>query len=267
MTGPFSACGVITLLTDFGLSDPFVGVMTGAILSRYRAARVVDLCHGIQAQAIGEAAFWLERCYSWFPPGSVHVAVIDPGVGSARRILAAALHGHCFVVPDNGLLSPGLIAAPGATVASVDLLRFGITAPSATFHGRDVFAPVAAALASGAVTVPECGPDAEPLPCALRPPRRTDRGFAGEIVTVDRFGNLISNLDASLLVPSTTALQLGEHVVPLHRTYSDVRSGALLALVNAFGVLEVAERDGSAARRLGLGRGAHIELIAPGTER
>jgi S-adenosyl-L-methionine hydrolase (adenosine-forming) len=254
------ASGVITLLTDFGLSDPFVGVMTGAIISRFPAARVIDLCHGIEAQAITQAAFWLERCFPWFPPGTVHVAVVDPGVGSERRILAAALLGHYFLVPDNGLLAERLLQSRDARVYAVDLPRLGLPPASATFHGRDVFAPLAAALASGAQSLERLGTPAQARPCQLAAPVARDGRVMGEVVSVDRFGNLITNLDAEWL-PRAIHVNLAGLQVPLGRTYSDALPGHLLALLNSFGVIEVAEREGSAQRRLGLSRGAPVELV------
>lgn len=255
--------GIVTLLTDFGLSDPFVGVMTGAILSRFPAARVVDLCHGIKPQAVAEAAFWLERCYPWFPPGSVHVAVVDPGVGSARRILAAAIDNHYFLAPDNGLLGQRLLDSPGARVHAIALDRLGLARPSATFHGRDVFAPVAAAIASGTLDLEGVGEPARPKPCVLATPTKDGQALVGEVVSVDRFGNLISNLDEALVeAGADLSVVIGDRRIPLHRTYSDVEPGELLALVNAFGVVEVAARDQSAERVLGVGRGAPLRLSA-----
>jgi S-adenosylmethionine hydrolase len=251
---------VITLLTDFGLSDPFVGVMTGAIISRFPAARVVDLCHGIEAQAIAQAAFWLERCFPWFPPGTLHVAVVDPGVGSERRILAAALLGHYFLVPDNGLLGERLLGSPDARVYAVDLPRLGLPPASATFHGRDVFAPLAAGIASGAQDLEQLGVLAHARPCRLAAPLARDGSVVGEVVSIDRFGNLITNLDAEWRPRAAHVLVAGVRV-PFGRTYSEALPGHLLALVNSFGVIEVAEREGSAQRRLGLSRGAPVELV------
>lgn len=261
MTAPGSPCGVITLLTDFGLADPFVGVMKGVILSRFPAARVIDLCHGIRPQAIREAAFWLERCHSWFPPGTVHVAVVDPGVGTTRRVLAAALGGQYFLVPDNGLLPERLVEAPGGRVLGVDLARHGLEPHSATFHGRDVFVPLAAALSSGALDFDALGEPVQPLPCELARPTRDARGISGEVVTIDHFGNLLTNLDESLLAGAGIHHAIvGERRLPLRRTYGEAEPGELMALVNAFGVLEIAERDGSAERTLGIGRGGVVRL-------
>jgi S-adenosyl-L-methionine hydrolase (adenosine-forming) len=256
-----TACGVITLLTDFGASDPFVGVMKGVILCHFPEARVVDLCHGIQPGEITEAAFWLERCYAWFPPGSVHVTVVDPGVGSERRIVGGAIAGHFFLAPDNGCFGPGLLEASGAEFRSVELDQLALPAPSATFHGRDVFAPLAARLASGALRFVELGPRAEPLPSLLGAPVLSGERLRGEVVTVDRFGNLITNLDASAWRSrAVSQVSVGPHCVPLRRTYTDAAPGELMALINSFGVLEIAEARGSAERSLGSGRGTPVEL-------
>ncbi len=256
--------GVISLLTDFGVSDPFVGVMTGVILSCFPGARVVDLGHGIRPQAIAEGAFWLERCYRWFPRGTVHVAVVDPGVGSERRALAAAIDGHYFVLPDNGLLGPALLAAPGARVLALDVAQLGLPEPSFTFHGRDVFAPVAGGLASGARSFDSLGVPAVALPSALPRAARTPDGVRGEVICSDHYGNLISNVDGPLARSSgATHVHVGGQRVPWRRTYADAAPGELLGLVNAFGVIEIALRDGSAERHLGLTRGAPVELIAP----
>jgi S-adenosylmethionine hydrolase len=252
---------VITLLTDFGLIDPFVGVMKGVILSSFGGATIVDLCHGIQPQAVAEGAFWLERSYTYFPPGSVHVAVVDPTVGSTRRILAVAAHGHYFLAPDNGLLADSVSSAPGARVHAVDLDRLGLGAPSATFHGRDVFAPLAAQLASGARVVTELGPEVQAAPCVLRAPASDAERLTGEVVTVDRFGNLITNLDRARVESSRARhVAIAGRDVSLRRTYADVEPGELLALVNAFDVLEVAQRDGNAERHLGIGRRTPVSL-------
>jgi S-adenosylmethionine hydrolase len=255
--------GIVTLLTDFGLVDPFVGVMTGAILSRAPGVRVVDLCHGIRAQAIREAAFWLERCYHWFPAGTVHVAVVDPGVGSERRVLAAQFGSHYFLGPDNGLFSAGLVALPDARVFSLELGRLALPRPSATFHGRDIFAPIAADLASGSTALEQLGAPAVPLPCALPLPVRSPGCVSGEIVTIDHYGNLLSNLDQSWLAElGDCDVCIAARVIRIVRTYSDAAPGELIALVNAFGVIEVAERNGNAAGSLNVAPGATIELRA-----
>jgi len=257
--------GVITLLTDFGLSDPFVGVMKGVILSRFPNARVVDLCHGVRPQAIAEGAFWLERCHGWFPQGTVHVAVVDPGVGSARRVLAASISGHYFLLPDNGLLAGALTERHGARVLEVDLPKLGIVPASATFHGRDVFAPIASGLASGERHFEALGVPTRPLPSLLPLPQRTPHGAAGEVLCADHFGNLITNLGEALaLETGAREVRIAGQSIPWLRTYADAPPGALLALINAFGVLEIAARDGSAESRLKVARGAAVELRGAG---
>jgi S-adenosylmethionine hydrolase len=256
--------GIITLLTDFGLSDPFVGIMKGVILSRFRGASVIDLCHGIPPQSVVDAAFWMERSYAWFAPGTVHVAVVDPGVGSSRQILAVRAHGHVFLAPDNGLLAASLTGG-AAEVRAVDASRLGLGTPSATFHGRDVFAPIAADLASGALAFADVGALARAQPCVLGAPRREAGAVLGAVVTVDRFGNLITNLErATLDGVGARRVTIGGRDVVLRRTYADAAPGELVALINAFDVLELAVRDGSAERQLGLGRGAPVSVPVAG---
>jgi S-adenosylmethionine hydrolase len=274
LTGPTSAptelaraapavpSGIVTLTTDFGLSDPFVGVMTGAVLRRFPGARIVQLCHGIAPQDTCEAAFWLERAYGWFTPGSVHVAVVDPAVGTERAVLAAAIDGHWFVVPDAGLLGPRLLSQPDARVVAVRWERLGLPRPSATFHGRDVLAPVAALLASGEMTLADLGPETPPRPSQLPLATRGDAGARGEVVVVDRFGNLISNVDGDGL-PEGALVEIAGRVLRLARTYADAPTGGLVALVNAFGTVEVAVRDGSARDSLGIGRGTPLAIRPP----
>lgn len=250
---------VIALLTDFGTRDPFVGVMKGVILSRCPAATVVDLTHDIPPQRIEEAAFWLERVFRGFPDETVFVAVVDPGVGSSRAALVARAHRKWFVGPDNGVLAGVLELDPARQVRRVDPARLGLPTPSRTFHGRDVFSPVAAELASGRLMLDALDvSEAASVPFVALPKRapvvQVER-IEGTVVTVDRFGNLITNVTAGLLDRIDVAVvEVGGARAPLRETYSDVLPGALVALVNAFDVLEVAERDGDAAKSLGVGR-------------
>ena len=152
------ASGVITITTDFGHKGPFAAVMKGVILSRFRAATVVDLAHDIPAHWPPEAGFWISRSYQYFPPGTVHVAIVDPGVGTEREIIIASKNGHIFMAPDNGLLAPLLEDAD--QVCKLDdrvLPKLGIETPSLTFHGRDIFAPVAAEFAAGRISLNDVG--------------------------------------------------------------------------------------------------------------
>src|SRR5690606_37379939 len=186
-------------------------------------------------------------------------------VGSARGIVALEACGQIFLAPDNGLLPDRLLASEGARAVAVDLPQLSRLArlppPSATFHGRDVFAPLAAGLASGALELAALGPPATPLASALPAPVTDDEAVHGAVITVDRFGNLITNLErASVEAEHARYVLLGERPVPLVRTYADAAPGDLVALIDAFEVVEIARRDGSAERHLGLGRGTPVRV-------
>jgi S-adenosylmethionine hydrolase len=252
--------GIVTLLTDFGVQDPFVGVMKGVMLSLERELRLVDLTHGIEPQAIGDAAFWLEQSYRWFPAGTVHVVVVDPGVGSERRAVAVRAGGHYFVGPDNGSFEVVVRRAASAEALEIVPERLGLSVPSRTFHGRDVFAPVGALLAAGKLAFEALGAPCELVPSARVPePVEGPSETYGVVVAVDRFGNLVTNVPASLLSPGAR-LTLGEHSVALVRTYADVPVGTLAALVGSCGTVELFVRDGSARERLGAKRGAAVRV-------
>lgn len=255
----FSPARVVTLLTDFGLEDPFVGVMHGVVLARAREVRVVDLCHAIEPQRVAEAAFWVERCHAWFPPGTVHVVVVDPGVGSARVVLVVEHEGHLFVGPDNGVL--GALAARGRAW-EVGTAKLGGPPPSRTFHGRDLFAPLAAELAVGRLAPDDVGHPAPAFaPSPLRAPARTPEGWAGEVVTIDRFGNLITNLRGEHLAGVARARHSGR-VLRIVGTYAEAEPGEAVALLGSFDAVEVAVREGDAARSLGGRRGDPVTLLA-----
>jgi len=259
--------GVITLTTDFGHHDPFVGVVKGQILTRFPDAKIVDLTHEILVHWPSEAGFWLARSYRYFPRGSVHVAVVDPGVGTQRDIAIVEADGHIFLAPDNGLLASVVARAVGARLHRLDhsrLASLGIGAPSATFHGRDIFAPIAAEIAAGRVRPASLGAElAELVPAWVDEPTATTAQVTGVVITVDHFGNLVTNIDAELIQGFTApSVRAGSHEFPLRRTYGDVQPGDYLALVNAFGVVEIARAEKSAANGLGLGRGAPVIVVA-----
>jgi S-adenosylmethionine hydrolase len=263
----FQPCGVITLTTDFGLTDPFVGVMKGQVLTRFPQARLVDLTHEIEAHWPAEAGFWLARAFRYFPSGTVHVAVVDPGVGSSRAIAAVEGEGQVFLAPDNGLLAPVMEAVhmPVARQVTDEVLRgIGVGAVSATFHGRDIFAPLAAEVAAGRLTPTELGPQSSELvPGWLDAPIVAAGHISGSVVTIDHFGNLITNVEAMHLRELHEAIvRVGGHELPLRRTYTDVRPGDYLALLNSFGVLEIARAERSAAEGLGLARGAPVVIFS-----
>jgi S-adenosylmethionine hydrolase len=260
----FRASGVVTLTTDFGLADPFVGVMKGRIVGRHPDARIIDLTHEIPAHWPAEAGFWLARSFRYFPPGTVHVAVVDPGVGSARACAAIEAESHLFLAPDNGLLGAVLESVANPVARRVDdqaLQRAGVASPSATFHGRDIFAPLAAELAAGRLQPADLGAIVHDLvPGWLEEPTAGLREVAGTVVTVDRFGNLITNIGSEAV--GAGHVQLAElDVGPVRRTYSDVASGASLALIGSGGLLEIAVRDGNASQTLKAGRGARVQVV------
>jgi S-adenosyl-L-methionine hydrolase (adenosine-forming) len=255
--------GVISITTDFGHQGPFVGVMKGCILSRFAAARIVDLTHEILVHWPAEAGFWLARAFGYFPPGSVHVAVVDPGVGTSRDIVAVLAGSHYFIAPDNGLLAPVVSRASSARIVRLTAARLehlGVQRPSATFHGRDIFAPVAAELAAGRCELDALGEVTTALiPSWVDEPAVDTRSVSGVVISIDHFGNLITNIDAALIERFRLALvHAGNHSFPLRRTYGDVQPGQYLALVNSFGVVEIARSEESAAEGLGLSRGAPV---------
>lgn len=264
----FRPSGVLTLTTDFGLEDPFVGVMKGRILARFPGARLVDLTHAIPPQRPAEAGFWLARCFEYFPEGTVHVAVVDPGVGTDRAIVCVATRGHALIAPDNGLLAPVAARTASETyeLGAGVLAALGVRDVSATFHGRDIFAPVAAELAAGRIAPAELGERRSGPAPSLDAPRTAEAGPAvsGRVVTIDHFGNLITDIEAGRLASlPQPRVSIGGRLVPLRRTYGQARAGELLALVNSFDVLEIAEADGNAAATLRVGRGAPV-LVRPG---
>jgi S-adenosyl-L-methionine hydrolase (adenosine-forming) len=246
---------VITLTTDFGLADGYVAAMRGAILSICPQAQVVDISHSVKPQAVQQAAYLLSTVAPYFPPGTVHVAVVDPGVGTQRRAVAVHCGRALYVAPDNGLLSLTLEQDPPRAAVQLLDARFHLPEVSATFHGRDIFAPVGAHLACGA-DLHEMGPTlpVEDL-CRLslaRPERDEEGRWQAQVLHVDHFGNLITNLRADEVAPSLTLAAGGTRIEGLNRTFADVAPGELLAYTGSSGYVEIAVRQGSAARRLGL---------------
>ena len=263
--------GVITITTDFGHKGPFAAVMKGVIYSRFPEARVIDLAHDIPAQWPPEAGFWVSRAYRYFPSGSVHLAIVDPGVGTERDILIVDYDQHLFVAPDNGLLARMLDRADGAQVFKLDmacLKRLGIDAPSMTFHGRDIFAPIAAELAAGRTTPVAIGTAiTEWTPAWLDEPDVSAAKVSGVVITIDSFGNLISNIDAELLTEfEKPVVHIAGHEIGLLDTYGQANPGDYLALINSFGVVEIARAEGNAAEGLGAERGAPV-VITNGTSK
>jgi len=243
---------LITLLTDFGTADGYVGQMKGVLLTLAPDADIVDITHDIAPQDIDAGRLALAHVWRRFPQGTIHLVIVDPGVGSARDGLVVASDGRFLVGPDNGVLSPALLVA-GARVVGLPLSP----AAAPTFHGRDVFAPAAAALARGE-PLEGLGVEAR-QPIIRRTPeatRRADGGVDGEVIGVDRFGNAITNLIA--LRGGT--VQIESRLIPIQRTYADVAIGAPVAVVGSTGFVEIAVRNGSAADALSLARGTRVTL-------
>lgn len=244
---------LITLLTDFGLEDGYPGIMKGVILGIAPDAQIVDLTHLIPPQNIMAGALALSRAVPYFPPGTVHVAVVDPGVGTQRRAIAARLGAHFFVSPDNGLLSVVCHQAQqrGEPVAFVHLDQpdYWLPRVNRVFHGRDVFAPVGAHLANG-VPLAQLGTAiTDPLPLQLPDPQRLeDGGWRGEVLAVDHFGNLMTNLTAAHL-EGLGPLQvcLGRFTIPgLAQAFGDGRPGQLVALIDSADYLSLCVVNGNA---------------------
>jgi S-adenosylmethionine hydrolase len=266
--------GVVSLTTDFGITEPFVGLVKAQILARHPAARIVDLTHAIAPFCVEAAAFWIGRSYRFFPPGSLHLVIVDPGVGTSRRILAVAVDGHMFLGPDNGVLGP-LAGRTGASVRAVDrasLTALGVAEPSPTFHGRDIFAPLAGALSAGELPFGQLGSACDDWTRPTWPAvERAGTRLRGRVILVDTFGNCFSNIDGKSIVPyEVLKVTFGAHQLAWVRTYGERPAGTGVALINAFGVLEAACVEASAARRLGLAPGAAVEVelgrLSPGVD-
>jgi S-adenosyl-L-methionine hydrolase (adenosine-forming) len=259
--GGRGGAALITLTTDFGLDDPWVAIMKGVIATRAPGVPVVDVSHGIPPQDVLAGALVLRHAAPWFPAGSIHVAVVDPGVGSERRALCIETDAGLFVGPDNGILS--LAAPPGSVRGIVELReeRYLVTPRSTTFHGRDVFAPVAAALATGTDARALGPPVDDPVRLAMPEPVRQGRTVRGQVIYVDRFGNLVTNLPGDAFPHADVSISLGHaRIRGIATSYAAVARGTLVAVVNSWNLIEIAVRDGSARERLGADVGTTVSL-------
>lgn len=245
---------LLTLLTDFGTADPYVAEMRGVLYSRAPGVTLADLSHGIPPGDVRAAAYLFGRTWHRFPAGTIHLVVVDPGVGTGRAALAFTAAGHWFVGPDNGVFTSALPQAEAPVMA--------LTAPpdaAPTFHGRDLFSPAAAALAMGTPLAALGAPlPTVPVQLTLPAPYHEGKTVVGEVISVDRFGNLVTNLTTAEVPPYAVLEVEDASVGPLQRTFSDVESGHLVAYVGSGGQVEIAVRDGSAARRIGLGVGGRV---------
>lgn len=245
---------VVTLLSDFGTADSYVAEVKGRLLSLAPGLTIVDITHDVAPGDVAGAAFVLGRAWRQFPAGTVHIAVVDPGVGTARRALAVYAGEQWLAGPDNGVLDAAL-AKPGAQAYALPVPRDA--AP--TFHGRDVFAPAAAVLATGGELPLTKVADAVRL--GIPEPRRRGARIVGQVVYVDRFGTLVTNIPGARLDRAGT-VRVGPHDLAVRATYADVGSGEPLAVVGSAGMLEIAVRDGRADAVLGLSRGAAVDAAA-----
>jgi S-adenosyl-L-methionine hydrolase (adenosine-forming) len=249
--------GVVTLLTDFGLEDPYVCMMKGVILSINPAARIIDISHHVTPGAVGQAAQMLQETYPYFPEGTVHVAVVDPGVGTDRRAIVLLARSHLFVGPDNGTFSPIMEACPEAEVIHLSKTRYFLEHISNTFHGRDIFAPVAAHLSQG-IDPLNMGPVIhDPIHLKFPAPYRKGGSLYGLVVRIDRFGNLLTNIRAADIAEfsagSVLIVRIGDlHIEGIQRTYAQTAPGEALALLGSSGYLEIAVNRGRAADRTGV---------------
>ena len=252
---------IITLLTDFGTDDEYVGLMKGVILSINPSATIVDLTHQIDSQDIVQAAFTIHSGYHYFPEGTVHLIVVDPGVGTKRGLLALKLKNHFFIAPDNGVLTLLLNEKEISSLVLISNSSFFRAAVSRTFHGRDILAPVGAHIANG-LDIHELGPDidVQNVVCLENfGARRIENGeIRGQIVAIDHFGNLITNIDSELLSENLHAgpekkiqIKIRSNTINgLSETYGGVRSNTPLALIGSRGYLEIAINEGNAAQFL-----------------
>ena len=256
-THVFTPCGLVTLTTDFGTIDGYVGAMKGRILSSASELRITDLAHDIPAQNVIHGASTLAASACYWPRGTVHIAVVDPSVGTERRALAAVAGGQCFVGPDNGLLSPVLHQLGDICCHQItrnpNTQTLLPTKLAPTFHGRDLFAPIGAALACGLLNLEQAGPACEPQALVQPVPLRKEDHLEGEIVLFDHFGNAITNLRQEDLVEGDVIMvPCAGLSMPLLRTYAEVPAEEPIALLGSSGFLEIAIRDGHAGETLGL---------------
>ena len=255
---------IITLTTDFGTRDPFVGAMKGVLLSVYPGAEVVDITHEVTPFDILEGALALASACPYYPPGTIHLAVVDPGVGTKRKAVAVRAGDHFFVGPDNGILSLALAGDKRYHAVEIRNPKYRGKAVSSTFHGRDVFAPAAAHLAKG-IPLARLGPEVKVLrTLALPPVRKTKRGLEGEIIAFDRFGNAVTNLRRQKAEggkqKAIERIRVQGRAIRLAETYGDAKPGEPLALWGSHGFLEIAVNQGSAEKDLKLSPGAQVLL-------
>ena len=258
-------CGVITLTTDFGTNDHFVGVMKGVILNINPKVQIVDITHAVPPQDVHGAAFLIDSTFRYFPDGTIHVVVVDPGVGSRRRAIICQTDTAYFVCPDNGILSYVLGNDTTHRVVALGNTDFWLSQVSNTFHGRDIFAPVAAHLSRG-ISLGQFGDavhNVARLPIQI--PQVTETAIEGSVIWIDHFGNLITNLTSDMLesfgMDNAFVIRAGKAVISqLNRAYAESEKGECLAIIGSSGYLEISVNQGSAAHVLGLKRDDVVQI-------
>jgi S-adenosyl-L-methionine hydrolase (adenosine-forming) len=259
---------IVTLTTDFGSKDPFVGIMKGVILNINPSVTIIDITHNISPQNINEAAFAVETGFSYFPHKTIHVVVIDPGVGSARRPILVAADYQYFIGPDNGVFSRIYQKSESIDVVHITADHYFLSNSSATFHGRDIFAPVAAWLSKG-IHIDRFGePVTDYIKIPFREPVQSyqDR-IEGEVIYIDHFGNATVNIDARMIEHLASAKKDGGlrvlvkgNEAPIRTFYSEAEDNRLCSLINSFGYLELFVNKGSAVSEFGLNIGDKVEV-------
>ncbi|MFC1502095.1 S-adenosyl-l-methionine hydroxide adenosyltransferase family protein [bacterium] len=253
---------IITLLTDFGLSDPYVAAMKGVLLGLCPDASIVDISHSIQPHNLDEAAFILNGVYRYFPKGTIHVIVVDPGVGTDRAVLAVDTSEYFFLAPDNGVLKYVLRDSPKARVFRVTNRELFLKQVSNTFHGRDVFAPVAAHLASGHPIESVGESCSDYVRGKIINPIMKEKSISGEIIYIDGFGNGITNINQDMLTGrKNIRISIGDQTIQnLVTSYSEVDIGTALAIIGSFGMLEIAVRERNAQKILDFQSGDSVQV-------
>ncbi len=245
---------IVTLTTDFGLHDEYVGILKGVLLSHCPQLQIVDITHSIHPQEFLAAAHSINNSYQYFPEGTIHVVIVDPGVGSSRSILALRADNHIFVAPNNGILTPFFTNRRCIEAYSVEKQSLFLPSVSRTFHGRDIIAPVAARLAGG-MQLNEVGPPVKQEDClCIQLPRveKSDGKIIGEVLAIDAFGNIQTSIAMedmkSLHRPAKLVVTFGQHTIDgLSRFYSEKEPGTLMALLDSSNHLEIAVSKGNAA--------------------
>ena len=254
---------MIALLTDFGMSDPYVGSMKGVISAIAPGTPIVDLSHEVLPQNITQGGYFLWSCYKYFPAGTIFVCIVDPGVGTGRRVLCVEGAGYRFLGPDNGLMQLVVDSLARSSIFTVENRRYFRKEISPTFHGRDIFAPVAAHLSRGvpAASLGSRTKSFAPGERLVQISERRKRLYQGSILHIDRFGNLISNFQAKGRLPSNLLLHLGRRAIhQTFRTYGEAREKTPFLVAGSSGLIEISIRNGNAARSLHARIGQAITL-------